>query len=409
MATNFNGIGTETYPFSGAFIGEEKADGSNPIIYIGNSVDSYQKTFGLIRYGKGFEVSDLDFQNGYKYLENIDEYTGEYSYTKTADRNTLLISNTDTNAGMVAAYILGGDNIIRDVNVDVSVQLENNGNTTLKLGGYVGYMKAGTLKVTEMNEETFDDFRIGIKAAMTMPGYTVSVNPYVSALVGKVDSGYIMYDDETDTISSDKVLIDAGRVVSTDANGNIICEVPDMKYYNKYGIGLSNTSDPVNQAYLDHIVDTVGRIEIVYNGANSTEASKNNDGMLIANLENEHHVYLYSLALKSGALSALSGGGYYNNQASCKKDEAEWADWLANENDGKAADQQITLNDSWDFPAIFKYFDFSGLDNSYKSVYYNSSSMLNMGNTSYQNSNKRTTWKLTGPDRYDMSIFGDDF
>lgn len=410
MATNFNGIGTEAYPFSGGFIGEEKADGSNPVIYIGNSVDSYQKTFGLIRFGKGFEVSNLNFENGWAYLENIDETTGEYSYTKTTDRNTLLISNSDTQAGMVASCILGGDNIIRDVNVDVAVQLEGNGNTTLKLGGYVGYMKAGTLKVTEVDEDTFADFKIGIKDAMSMPTYSDTSNPYVSALVGDVDAGFIMYEDETDTISSDIVRIDAERVTSTDANGNTICEVPDMKYYNKYGIGLCNTSDPVNQAYLDNIVNTVGRIEILYNGANSTEAAKNNNGMFIANLENEDHVYLYSLALSSGALSAVEGQGYYNSLSACKKDEAEWADWLANENAGKDADEQIKLTDDWNFPAIFKYFDFSALDDSYKSVYYGNSSMLNMANTSYQNSAiRRTTWMLTGPQVYDMSKFGDDF
>lgn len=410
MATNFNGIGTEAYPFSGGFIGEEKADGSNPVIYIGNSVDSYQKTFGLIRYGKGFEVSNLDFENGWKYLEDIDEITGEYSYTQTNEKNTVLISNADTNAGMVAAYIVGGDNIIKNVNVDVAVQLEANGGTSLRLGGYVGYMKAGSLKVSEIDEETFADFKVGLGDSMGKPAYTNTVNPYVSALVGDVESGYIMYDDETDTISTDILRIDAERTTTTDEDGNIICEVPDMKYYNKYGIGLCNTSDPVNQAYLDNIVDTVGRIEIVYNGANSTEAAKNTNGMLIANLENEDHVYLYSLALSSGALSAVQGTGYYNNLASCKKDEAEWADWLANENEGKAADSQITLSDDWNFPAIFKYFDFSALDNSYKSVYYGNSSMLNMANTGYQASaSRRTNWTLTGPDVYDMSKFGEDF
>lgn len=405
MATNFNGIGTESYPFSGGFIGEEKADGSNPIIYIGNSVDSYQKTFGLIRYGKGFEVSNLDFENGWKYLENIDETTGEYSYTRTSDRNTLLISNSDTNAGMVASYILGGDNIIKDVNVDVDVQLEGNGSTSLRLGGYVGYMKAGSLKVSEIDEDTFADFRVGVGDSMSNPIYNATYNPYVCALVGDVDTGYIMYDDETDTISTDILRIDAERVVEADGS----CKVSDMKYYNKYGIGLCNTADPVNQVYLDNIVDTVGRIEIVYNGANSTEAAKNTNGMLIANLENEDHVYLYSLALASGALSAVEGQGYYNSLSSCKKDEAEWADWLANENAGKATDAQIKLTDDWNFPAIFKYFDFSALDNSYKSVYYGNSSMLNMANTGYQNAVRRTNWTLTGPDVYYMSKFGDDF
>ncbi len=406
MATNFNGIGTESYPFSGGFIGEEKSDGSNPVIYIGNSVDSYQKTFGLIRYGKGFEVSNLDFENGWKYLEDIDETTGEYSYTQTSERNTLLISNSDTNAGMVASYILGGDNIIKDVNVDVDVQLEGNGAGSLRLGGYVGYMKAGSLKVSELNEDTFADFRVGIGNNMTNPIYNGTYNPYVCALVGDVDTGYIMYDDETDTISKDILRIDAERVVEADGS----CKVSDMKYYNKYGIGLCNTSDPVNQAYLDNIIDTVGRIEIVYNGANSTEAAKNANGMLIAKLENEDHVYLYSLALASGALSAVEGQGYYNSLSSCKKDEAEWADWLANENAGKAADAQIELTDDWNFPAIFRYFDFSALDDSYKSVYYGNSSMLNMGNTGYQNlAARRTTWTLTGSDVYDMSKFGDDF
>ena len=409
LATNFNGIGTEKYPFSGAFIGEPKGDGSNPIIYIGNSVDSYQKTYGLIQYGKGFEVANLNFENGWAYLENIDEYTGEYTYTQTTDRNRLLISSSDTTAGIVAAYVVGGDNIIRNVNLDCAVQLENNGNTSLKLGGYVGFMRAGSLKVTGINEETFDDFQIGIKENMTMPVYSATYNQHVSALVGDVDGGYILYDDETDTISSDIVRIDATRVPLTDSNGNVYCEVPDMKYYNKYGVALCNVSNPVNQAYLDNILETVGRIEIKYNGTDSLDAATNENGMLIANLENEDHVFLYSLALSSGALSAVDSVGYYNNLASCKKDESEWNDWLNNENANKSAGEQITLSDAWNFPAIFKYFDFTALDDSYLSVYYSNSSMLNMANTGLQNGIRRTNWTLTGPDVYDMSKFGNEF
>ncbi len=396
MATNFNGIGTSTYPFSGGFLGEVKADGSNPIIYVGNSVDSYQKTFGLIRYGKGFQVSNLDFENGYQYIEHIDGETGEYSYTKTDEKNKILISLTDTNVGMVASYIIGGDNIIDNVEINVLVQLDNNGTATCNIGGYVGYMTKGTLKVSGMNVETFDDFRIVVGNSMKNPTFSSTSNIYVSALVGRVDTGYILYDSDG-ALSSDIISIETDRETTTDSNG--VCYVPEMNYYNEYGIGLCNTYDPINQSYLD----SIDRIKIVNNDGRAT------NGMLIAEINDADQLFLYSLALGSGALSS-STAGPYNDLSSCKKDEEEWADWLANENAGKDADSQIILTEDYNFPAIFKYFDFTGLDNSYKSTIYNGYSLLNMTYSNYQNSNTyRTTWMLTGNDVYDMSKFGDAF
>ncbi|MGN0375722.1 MAG: hypothetical protein ACI4EN_09520, partial [Butyrivibrio sp.] len=403
MAANFNGVGTATYPFSGAFIGEEKADGTYPSIIVGNSEENYQSIYGLIRYGKGIRVENLVFENGYVYTEEIDELTGDSVFTVTGEKNKVYLNNTNTYADSVASYILGGDNIIKNVTVNVQMQKKAQNENVFYTGGYVGYLKNGTLKVSDITEDSFDDFNIGVGTNMTPLIYTDSQNKFVSGIAGRVDSAVIIYDGEDGSIPSDVVSIDTGRAVTTDEDGNSICSVPEINYYNKYGIGCNRLGNLINQAYLD----SIDPIEVVYDDRADSE------GMFIARINNKDQLFLYSLALQSGSLSSAavtSSAIPYSNASSCKKDEDEWIEWLDNENAGKDPDSMIELNESYNFPAMFKFFDFSALDNGYLSTIYNGYSLLNVTlNTLQNNRQYRTTYMLTGNDVYDMTGFGRDF
>ena len=86
-----------------------------------------------------------------------------------------------------------------------------------------------------------------------------------------------------------------------------------------------------------------------------------------------------------------------------QKNADEWAEGIAYENANFNSNSEIILTDDYNFPLAFRYFDFTELDDSYKSTIYNNCSLLNMANSSYQNNAiYRTTWMLTGADLYDM-------
>ncbi len=400
MASNFNGLGTSSYPFSGSIIGEKKPDGSYPTIYFGQNTANYQNYFGLILYGKGIKVKNLNFENGYIFEERLNG--NDFEYNITQEKNRIYVTNSsDTRVGMVAAYINGGDNIIENVNVNVSIQKQNdtaNNGRTFCVGGYVGWLTRGTLKVSGINEDTFENFRIGAGNSMTDLNYTNTNyrNRYVSAIVGRVDCATIIYDDAG--ISEDIATINTKRVTSVDGDGNTICEVPLIGYYNKNGIACCDSANFYNYNYFD----TIDKIKVIY------DTRENKTGTLIAQLENEKQVLLYSIFLGNGSLSSNSGAGPFDSIASCHKDAEEWADWIAYENAN--SNSEIKITDDYNFPLAFRYFDFTELDDSYKSTIFNNCSLLNMMNTSYQNNaNYRTTWMLTGADVYDMGLMKELF
>lgn len=403
-ALNFNGIGTTTYPFSGGFIGELKGDGTYPNIVFGSSDENYLTTFGFVQFGKGIFVQNLNFINGYEYAEDFDLDKGDYVYTKTNVVNRIYLSDTSTVAGMVAANIIGGDNIIDNVAVDNQIQKKTQGGSNFKLGGYVGYLKRGTLRVSGIDNNTFANLRIGIGNAMDNVNYSTAVNKYISAIVGRVEAAYIVYFDEDNPLPNDKISIDCEYKTNVDSDGNIISEVSDIQYYNKYGVPCNRDFDIINMSYLD----TIDRIKVI------KDEREQKDGTLIAKIENEDQLFLYSLALGSGALSSTDGNTTshpYGINASCKKFYDEFESWLENENANKADDKKIILNELYNFPAVFKYFDFTGLDKSYLDTIHSGYSMLNIVNGTYQSDGiHRTTYMLSKENSvYDMSKFGSDF
>lgn len=367
-AGDFFGLGIADYPFAGSI------DGNGHTITYGDCHSSYINMYGLITYGQGFKVSDLTIKSGDK---------------------PLLVNNTgDVYVGMLAACVLGGDNVIDNVTIENNIKLRtNNVGTNVIVGGYVGYLRYGTLTVSGINENTFKNFRIGYSDAMSLPNYNDTYGRNISAIAGAVNGAFIMYRNEDDRVPETRVAIDSKGVITTEGDKRI-CRVEDLNYYNEYGISASRTRDIYNQSYFD----TIGRIKVVPDSG---------DGALICELENEGQLLLYSIALASGSMSSYN---QYNSiipyciKASCQKIDEDFAEWMQNEG-------ETDLSDLYNCPYVFRYFDFTALSNGYKDTIFNGCSMLNgFASTVRTSRNYRTTYKLTkDTDVYDMSQFGMSF
>lgn len=364
-AGDFFGLGIVDYPFAGSI------DGNGHTITYGDRNSSYINMFGLIAYGQGFKVSDLTIKSGDK---------------------PLLVNNTgEVYVGMVAAYVYGGDNVIDNVTIENNIKLRtNNVGTNVMVGGYVGYMRYGTLTVSGMKEDTFKNFRIGYSDAMNLPTYNNSYGRNISAIAGSIEGGFIVYRNEDNTVPETQVSIDSKGVITTEGDKQI-CRVEDLNYYNEYGIGASRNRDLYNQKYFD----SVGRIKVV---------PDDGDGALICELENEGQLLLYSIALASGSMSSYNQYSTtvpYNIRTTCQKIDEDFADWMQNEG-------ETVLSDLYNCPYVFRYFDFTALPNGYLDTIYSGCSMLNgFVNTVRTSRNYRTTYKLTkDTDVYDMTGFG---
>lgn len=367
-ATDFFGIGTVDYPFSGVI------DGNGHSISYGDSSSTYANMFGLLAYAQGFKVSDLTLKSG---------------------ANPITVNNTgEVYVGMLAAYVLGGDNVIDNVKIESSIKLKSNSiASTVMVGGYVGYLKYGTLTISGMTEDTFKDFQIGYSDAMSMPTYSDTNAKYISAIAGRVDGAAIIYRNENDHLPDSQFWIDASRVVTTEG-ADTVCRVADLNYYNRYGVGASRERGIYNQSYFD----TIGKIKVV----------KDTDGgAFICEIENEGQLLLYSIALASGSLSsynAYSATVAYNVRAACQKMDEDFTDWVDYEG-------ETELSNLYDCPYVFRYFDFTELSGGYLDTIYSGCGRLNNAISTVRTSKThRTTIKLTkDTDVYDMTVFGDAF
>ena len=175
--TDFQGFGSEAYPFRGVITCTDK---NNPttIILKGSGTGN-----GLIPYSYGSVVKDINvsYQND-KQLG----ITKSISYTANSTSDYY----SATFFGGVIGSIMGGDNIIDNVSVDMSTNwlgLSGNRSYLAQIGGYVGSIVGGGVIFRNMDGKT------GLTTTQVSganPASTSTANLYVNPYVGRVLDGY---------------------------------------------------------------------------------------------------------------------------------------------------------------------------------------------------------------------------
>ena len=361
VSNDFDGIGSSAYPFAGVIYGK---DGNQyEIILPGHDKGRVKTNYGLFNIMKGAVVKDL----------HITTLTApDPGATKKDD---IFIN---TNGGSVAARIVGGDNIID--NVKVSTKFIANGNATL-LGGYVGLVEKGGLIVRNLDSDNLSSFNPCIKSGATEIANTTG---NVSAIAGKVQDGYILYE---------------GLVNGASNNTDKVLTATDFGFAAE-SLELSKTFPMVNAGYLNAKAGSQ-KIQITVDDATKTSSVV---------LKNDAHLEIVALALNSDALSSYStynASKYngYDERAICRK--AQYSDMGT----GATADGTLAMQYDegiYNLPyLLYKYFEINGDEsrNTYGDLYVtvgtaNISKLNKLSNAT----NYTTTYQLTNG-TYDMTDY----
>lgn len=363
MGKDFAGLGTIQNPFSGVLIGQKtETNGSDTttnaaIILPKQENNTEWNTYGLVKYMKGAVVKNLDIK--------IPE-------TDTTYKNNKINIQQNGIGGGVAAVVLGGDNIIDNVSVDIQFVLPTSNTGTIRTGGYVGTVKKGSVIIRGM--EKTDVKKYGAYHKTTNASYQDIFNPITYAtypnncrVIGMVEDGCVICEGTLAEANKEKkVLEQADLGFDADTDGDI---------------PLSYSFPLVNGAYLEKSCQE--KKIIVENGS---------DGEYTITLQNEAQLEIAALALNSDAFAIYNSGTAgvkygYDSTAICRK--ANYSDV------GKVEDSQgdyknaITYDDNINYPYLYwKYVelpDESATDN------------------------VTTTYQLVPNNTYDMTDYGRSF
>lgn len=382
---DFCGLGTTTYPFAGVLVGK-KADGSTPTITLPETREnSAQEYYGLIQYMKGAVVKNLVLEG-----------------------DNIRVSKT---GGGVAAVALGGDNIID--NVTVKLTLVINGKESIS-GGYVGLVKKGSVIIRNMEKNDIENYTAVLYTSDITPAIPITIDNHLNykkncRVIGWVEDGCVLYEG-TNVGGNQKTLEQKDFGFGLDG---------------AEGIPLSYSFPIVNEGYLlANCSDTASDGRITVTGDESA-------GFTLS-LKNEAQLEIAALALNSDAFSIYNSGAkdtnHYNGYdytAICRK--AEYSD-LGCKYSGRDTSADFALATGNDdnngyYPYLYyRYMDFSGLNgsNGYEATQKQSSdgtkriSMLNWSDGSnYFGSinigDVATTYQLQAGTTYDLSGFGRSF
>lgn len=412
--SDFGGLGTTTYPFAGVLVGR-KADGSKPAITLPNTREGRsQANYGLIQYMQGAVVKHLIIQD----VHGADP-------AKTAN-----ICVSSAGAG-VAAVSLGGDNIIDDVTVNMTLRLNQkaaNGqgtNVTARTGGYVGTVQKGTVLVRNMAHEDLENYHAAYYSGGTYENLTNSVwQSYQSTykdncrMIGWVLDGAVLYEDTATDFLPGKATLEASDF------GFSVAGLPGED-----AILLSYSFPIINEDHLNAgngAADNNGRIAVAGDSSSGfTLTIHDSEQLEVAALAlNSYSFGIYD----SGALNTNHNSGY-DHTAICRK--AEYSD-LGWKQKGDAApgsgDFALAIgndDNNGHYPYLYyRYMDFSGVTGGYeatqvtKTVTVNNQpverriSLLNWSNgdnTVYggvSSGDVTTTWQLKGDVSYDLTAYG---
>lgn len=363
LVDSFVGFGTSERPFIGVWSGKG-ASGNNYTVTLPqkNSSQIYT-TYGFLQYAKGAVVKDM-----------------KIVIPKGINKDGRTTIKTDGAAGGVIGCILGGDNIIDNVEVSGEFSLVPNstGFIFAAVGGYVGLVKRGGLNLRNVslgsdlgtftlykNEEEIND-----------SCSNRDIIYYVGAVCGRVEDGYVLYEGASDKTSA---IWQKGKKA---AHGNLSL----IPYY-----------DIVNGAYLD--------AQFKDSPATITEPK---EGQITVTLPNAAALQVMSMALNADALNMVPNAtkptmGYTELSRSRRADY----DNLGTKNRADRDYQKaVTYDDKASYPYLYKYLGIT--EKNYTTYILDKVSILNprgkVNGTTYH-----TTWQLAKDETYDLTVFGQAF
>ncbi|MGN0341735.1 MAG: hypothetical protein ACI4DO_02985 [Roseburia sp.] len=403
MNCDFVGIGTEKYPFAGVLVGK-MTDGTRPTITM-PSITTAAENYGLIQYMKGGVVKDLVIE------QEVDS---------DDNQEPILIKHGGNGAG-VAAVVLGGDNIIDNVQVSLKLTLSNDTDMA-KTGAYVGCIRTGGVVLRNLKKENISSYSVSVNGGAD-PDSAVNVD-FASGtgaykqncqIIGWVEDGYVL-----------------GYLAGTDQKaGQPLLENEQLGITDTY-IPLSYSFPIVNGAYIDTGFSDTNKIKVTGNIT---------DGFTVT-MHNGQQLEVAALGFNSDAFSIYDSGktdltstNAYDYRAICRKADYSCVGWKtqgntleslsqANRDDYTAATTQD--DGQRHYPYIYdKYMDFTsvggyGVTQTRKTNDAGETAALSWLNWTYDDQNSYavdkqdvvTTYALDkDPDStgYDLSVYGRSF
>ena len=323
IAEDFLGLGTENMPFRGVIVGKKQDDGSYPTISLPirrNYTDATaDANHGFIQYAKGAVVKDLHIKGG----------------DPKGDTTRTGIVKVRSMASGVIACILGGDNIIDNVTVELQVGRYNG--QEIQAGAYVANIRQGSLILRNLSENSAKGFQVGNFISdngtngRLADGTTAADKQgiYTSGLIGKVENGCVIYDDAL-AHYSEKVL---------SHNADSISGI----YANDAGYPICKHYDIIVKSHLD----ADGKIVL-------TSALQGSVTHFTAQVANASQLQVVSMAINSDAFSVCYQKGGYDKIAACRK--AAYSDVGAVPASGTTDFTNATTEDdkTYDYPYLYK-------------------------------------------------------
>ena len=390
IADEFAGFGTEDRPFVGVWLGKGSDDEIHTITLPDYAVN--YETFGFIRYAKGVVVKDLNIKTAHKDLNAVDSSV------------TTGISEA---GGGVIGIILGGDNIIDNVTVEVDYVVAS---TNAAVGGYVGIIRKGGMILRNINDSALTGYRLGTSQNATYPS--------LGAIAGKVEDGYAVYEG-TDSNDSDG---DSSSYLWSGNGGNTeYAAIPDYTILD--GRVLKEESDDISITL-------------------SEDAQSTNIIDINITIPNDAALQVMSMALNADALNIYYDADTYyvqngyRNTSRCRKADysdigcaASTADYIAAAKYDNlmgysyvdASGNSMDANNAYLYPYLYDYMGITGDEYiSYSAKYSGQEyyySILNPSTFWYTyvkdgnevRVNYRANWALVEGLTYDMAQFGNSF
>ena len=355
IAADFVGFGTAERPFVGVWYGRDSEGNVSTVTFPEMTSESVYSTYGFIQYAKGAVIKDIIIKS---------------AATEEASVNWETSAKINTMGGGAIACILGGDNIIDNVTVEVDYWSYN---TAAMIGGYVGNVKKGGLILRNVSDTALVNFRCGGES-----------NKAIGAIAGSVEDGYIVCEDGEES----------GSYLWSGKGGNTA--------YNQVS---------------DYNVLNINAMKSVL--TLSIEEADNN--IIRFNMGNSADLQLAGMALNADALnvrpsdySKYADSGY-TEKSRCRKAaysdigcEASCEDYVAAASYDNVMSYSAAADTAYAYPYLYDYMGVSYMDY-FTEISGKGYSILNPAE-SIASVDYHIEWVLTASDTtYDMSEFGQSF
>ena len=411
LNSDFSGLGSEQYPFAGVIVGMKQKDGSYPSITLPKST-VVMDNYGFIQYMMGGVIKDINIKQAQK-------TDGKNEAIKVSDKGS---------AAGVAAIVLGGDNIIDNVGVNMTLQLtlDKDAQTTAKTGAYAGDVRRGSVILRNLKASNFSNYLVCVKVNGNADTDIVKKSFAAdgdlkykrnSTVIGWVEDGYVLGYLPEGVSKKDSPLLENAQLGITDKD-----------------IPLSYSFPIINGSYMDQGFPEGNKIAV----------TGDKDKGFVLTMHNGQQLEMASLALNSDAFSIYDSGKYdkntctvsnsnaYDSRAICRK--ANYSDVgcgyeKVNGNDKPADFTAATTNDDGQkhYPYVYeKYVDFSAIKDYKATLKMKDSGDVNGAVISYLNwtfddgntyadkgpdvvTTYKLDWPESNPTDYDLSIYGRSF